>query len=98
MAKQLPNSKKPTGGNRPVETYLHRNRKVRIPKGYLAVGMITSLHGLRGEVKVELHTDFPERFAPGVIVYLGEELKKVTITSARPHQGQMLMIFQGVET
>ena len=37
---------------------------VRIPDGYMAIGMITSAHGLRGEVKVELHTDFPERFAP----------------------------------
>jgi 16S rRNA processing protein RimM len=70
---------------------------VRIPDGYIAVGMITSAHGLRGELKVELHTDFPERFAPDVVVYLGEELQKVTITSARPHQGQMLLQFNGID-
>jgi 16S rRNA processing protein RimM len=97
MAKQLPNSNKRSGGNRPVQTYLHRNQRVRIPEGYIAVGMITSAHGLRGEVKVELHTDFPERFAPGVVVYLGEALDKVTISAARPHQGQMLLQFEGID-
>jgi len=97
MAKHLPNAKKSGATKRPVETYVHRNQRVRIPEGYMAVGMITSLHGLRGEVKVELHTDFPERFVAGGIVYLGEELEEVTINSARPHQGQMLMQFRGFE-
>ena len=94
MAKSLPNTaKRPRG----MQTFVHRNRKVRIPDGYLAVGMITTAHGLRGEVKVELHTDFPERFAPGVEVYLGERLEKATIRSARPHQGQILLQFNGVD-
>jgi 16S rRNA processing protein RimM len=97
MANQLPASKKPSGAKRSVETYTHRNRRVRIPSGYMAVGMITSVHGLRGEVKVELHTDFPERFASGGEIYLGEDLEKLTIASVRPHQGQMLMQFQGVD-
>lgn len=102
MAKQLPNSAKRRPDSqqaaRPVQTYLHRNQRVRIPEGYIAVGMITSAHGLRGEVKVELHTDFPERFAPDEVVYLGEALQKVTIQSARPHQGQMLLVFQGIDS
>jgi len=97
MAKQLPNTKRPGAPKRPVDTYVHRNQRVHIPKGFMAVGMITSMHGLRGEVKVELHTDFPERFVAEGVVYLGEDLKEVTITSARPHQGQMLMQFQGIE-
>lgn len=97
MAKSLPNAGKRQSGKRPVQTYLHRNQRVRIPEGYMAVGLITTAHGLRGEVKVELHTDFPERFAPGVVVYLGESLEKATISAARPHQGQMLLQFQGIE-
>lgn len=83
---------------RPSGTYLHRNRRVRVPDGHMAIGLITSAHGLRGEVKVELHTDFPDRFAPGVRVYLGEDLNPVTITQARPHQGQMLLVFEGINT
>jgi 16S rRNA processing protein RimM len=91
MPKQLPNANKNQRSTRPVDTFVHRNQKVRIPKGYIAIGMITSAHGLRGEMKVELHTDFPERFAPGVVIYLGEPLDEATIKTARPHQGQVLL-------
>lgn len=97
MAKQPPNKNKRSAGKIPVQTYLHRNQRVRIPEGYMAVGMISSAHGLRGEVKVELHTDFPERFAPDVELYLGDELEKVTISMARPHQGQLLLQFHGID-
>ncbi len=97
MPEQLPNQskRKPTG--RRIDTFLHRNQRVAIPEGYIAVGLITTPHGLRGEVKVELHTDFPERFAPDVVVYLGTDLVETTITAARPHQGQYLLQFSGVE-
>jgi 16S rRNA processing protein RimM len=86
--------------NRPpqrrVQTYTHRNRQVRIPEGYLAVGMVVGAHGLRGELKVELHTDFPERFAPGVLLWMGEQLVQVEIETVRPHQGAVLMQFTTV--
>ena len=36
--------------------------------GYLAIGRIIAPHGIRGEVKVEVLTDFPERFKPGAHV------------------------------
>jgi 16S rRNA processing protein RimM len=35
------------------------------PKTAVAVGRITSAHGIRGEVNVESLTDFPQRFQPG---------------------------------
>ena len=38
---------------------------------FLAVGRILRPHGLRGEVRVEIHTDSPERFALYEQVYLG---------------------------
>jgi 16S rRNA processing protein RimM len=63
----------------------------------MAVGQISSAHGLRGEVRIELHTDFPERFAPEVAVYLGTELERAVISLARPHQGQMLVQFHGID-
>lgn len=98
MARQVPNAPRRQRDQRSVDTYVHRNQRVRIPKGYIAVGLITSAHGLRGEVKVELHTDFPERFAPGVKLFLGEDLEEVTVSSARPHQGQVLLQFEGYES
>jgi len=39
--------------------------------GYVAVGRILGPWGLRGDVKVEPLTDFPERFAAGGHVYAG---------------------------
>jgi 16S rRNA processing protein RimM len=89
----------PNAGKRPTrryQTYTHRNRKVRVPDGYMAVGLITGAHGLRGEVKVELHTDFPERFTPGAVLWLGSELTRLEIASVRPHQDQLLMQFTSV--
>lgn len=76
--------------------YTHRNKRVIIPDGYLAVGLIVGVHGLRGELKVELHTDFPERFDAGSTVYLTDKLKEIVIKSARPHKNHMLITLDGI--
>ena len=73
--------------------YIHRNQRVYVPDGYLAVGRVIGVHGLRGEVKVELHTDYPERFQQALQLFLGEELQPVSIQHARPHKGHMLIQF-----
>ncbi len=67
-------------------------------QAYLAVGNIVGVHGIRGEVKVELLTDYPERFSPGATLYLGPEglARPVRIEAARPHKGMMLVKFAGV--
>lgn len=64
--------------------------------GYLAVGQIVGPHGIRGEVKVDVMTDFPERYRPGTTLYLGEATDDqaaipVRIAASRPHQGRMLV-------
>ncbi len=87
--------RRPSAG-RQFETYTHRNRKVRIPVGYLAVGMIIGPHGLRGELKVEIHSDNPARFDPGNRLWLGQDLEEMKIISSRPHKGQTLLILSGV--
>jgi 16S rRNA processing protein RimM len=65
---------------------------------YMAIGRVVRVHGIRGEVKVELMTDYPERFKPGVTVYLGSqtEARLVKIEASRPHQGAVLVKFAGV--
>ncbi|RME64813.1 MAG: ribosome maturation factor RimM, partial [Caldilineae bacterium] len=65
-----------------------------IPEGHMIVGRIINAHGLRGEVQVELHTDFPERFASGEHVLLGESLTLTEIRTSRPHKGRMLVLFE----
>lgn len=79
-------------------SYQYRNRRVFVPDGYLVVGQITSAHGLRGEMSVELHTDFPERFQAGTTLYMGDELQPIEIQHARPHKANMLLRFHNVET
>jgi 16S rRNA processing protein RimM len=66
---------------------------------YMAIGRVVRVHGIRGEVKVELMTDYPEeRYKPGMTVYLGSETeaRPVKIEAARPHQGAMLVKFASV--
>jgi len=60
---------------------------------YLAIGRITGPHGIRGEVKVQILTDYPERFRPGAEVYLGDEVNAhlVEITGVRPHKRALLV-------
>jgi 16S rRNA processing protein RimM len=62
----------------------------------MAVGYVSGVHGLRGELKVELYTDFPERFAAGMELYMGEELAVVKVTGARRHQHHILLQLEGV--
>lgn len=66
-----------------------------IAKGYIAIGRINGPWGLRGEVKVTLHTDFPERFQDLSIVYLGPEARPVRLLSSRLYKGQILLRLEG---
>lgn len=74
-------------------------RSADVPAGHLAVGRIAGVHGLRGELRVETHTDFPEeRFALGQSLLLGDSLEAIEVVAARPHKGQMLVRFENIET
>jgi 16S rRNA processing protein RimM len=63
-------------------------------EGYVVVGRVVKAHGLRGEVAVEVLSDVPGRLDAGVTVRLGGE--PVTIVASRPHQGRLLVTFDGV--
>lgn len=78
--------------------YTHRNKRVIIPDGYIAVGLIVGVHGIRGELKVEMHTDFPERFTDGGTIYMSEKLIEIDIKKARPHKGHMLIVLSGIKS
>ncbi len=51
------------------------------PPPYIAVGRINGPFGIRGELKVDILTDFPSRFDPGSRLFLAEE--PVTVADAR---------------
>ncbi|MEV1291794.1 ribosome maturation factor RimM [Pseudonocardia sp. NPDC049635] len=65
------------------------------------VGVVVRVHGLRGEVVVDARTDSPrDRFAPGAVLRAvrrgGTGPAVLTVTSARPHSGRWLVLFDGV--
>ena len=65
---------------------------------YLVVGFLRRAHGLRGEIILDLHTDFPERLRSGRKLLIGEERRPMTLEGARPHAKGMLIKFTGIDT
>jgi 16S rRNA processing protein RimM len=65
---------------------------------YLSVGFLRRPHGVRGEIVMDLHTDFPERMKKGRKLFVGEEHQPVTLTNVRPHQSGLLVKFKDVDT
>jgi 16S rRNA processing protein RimM len=66
-------------------------RSPEIADGFVAIGQIGKCWGIRGEVKVTLHTDFPEQFLTLKTVYLGPEAQPARLLSCRLHKGYILM-------
>jgi len=65
---------------------------------YLAIAQIVAPHGLRGEVRAILLTEFPERFGSLREVYLGEEGQPVPLERYRFHRGQVVLKLGGCDT
>ena len=56
------------------------------------IGKICNTHGIKGELKVEVYTDFTEdRFKTDSFIYIGEKHYKETVESYRFHKGFMLL-------
>ena len=66
----------------------------------LQVGVITTTHGVRGEVKVFPTTDDPARFKKlkKVILDDGKSRREVEIRSVRFFKNMVILSFQGIDT
>ena len=64
----------------------------------LNVGRIGRAHGILGEATIEVRTDEPEsRFAIGATVETdNKEFERLTVSSARVHNGILLLGFKGI--
>ena len=63
------------------------------------MGRLGRAHGVRGEIRVEVETDFPElRFGPGQELLIGRpgdrDMTSVTVASVRPHKQWLLVRFE----
>lgn len=65
---------------------------------YLAVGRLRRPHGVKGEIIMDVLTDFPERLQVGGLLYAGEAYQPLRIRSIRPHDKVLLMAFEGMHT
>ena len=63
---------------------------------YLAVGFMRRPHGVRGEILLDVLTDFPERIEAGKVFYVGDEHLPMTIASRRHHNKGLLLSFEGI--
>ena len=65
---------------------------------FLVVGKLRHPHGVRGEILLEVITDFPERLQPGMKVFVGEEHRPERILTRRVHGKGLLVSFEGYTT
>jgi 16S rRNA processing protein RimM len=65
------------------------------------VGRIARMHGIRGQVIVNVETDFPDiRFRPGAELFVsrGKAVDRITLTTVRFHAGRPVIGIAGIET
>ena len=65
---------------------------------YLVVGFLRRPHGIKGELLMNVHTDFPERLKTGKTVFVGDDYQPMVIASLRPVAAGMLVRFRGMKT
>lgn len=68
--------------------------------GYISIGRIINTHGLRGEAKIDIWTDFPEqRFSGNYPLYVQKDGAYTPLMPLRwrMHKGYPLVVFEGLE-
>jgi 16S rRNA processing protein RimM len=65
---------------------------------YLSLGFLRRPHGVRGEIIMDLHTDFPERLRKGRKLFVGEDHKPMSLEAIRPHGKGMLIKLKTIDT
>jgi 16S rRNA processing protein RimM len=63
---------------------------------YLAIGRIVGVHGVRGDLKMEIHTQHPERIPDLRRIYLNDDPTPVRLRGARLHAGQALLSLESI--
>jgi len=61
----------------------------------LRIGRVLKAHGVKGALRVELLTDFPDRFAPGRQVDIAG--RRMTVAHSEGQDGSLLVMFDGLD-
>lgn len=71
----------------------------KVPEDFLAIAKIARPHSLRGELKVEILTDFPEDIVPGrkVFILYDDNRTAHEIESVRVIKGGLLLKLIGID-
>jgi 16S rRNA processing protein RimM len=64
---------------------------------FLVVGLLRRPHGVKGEILMDVLTDFPERLSKNKLVYVGEDHEPFRIEFLRPQDQALLVTFTGIE-
>jgi 16S rRNA processing protein RimM len=64
----------------------------------LIIGKILKPFSYHGELKVEILTDFPERFASLRTVFIGDDAKSFSVESAHQHGNYILLKLDGIDS
>lgn len=59
---------------------------------WATIGQVVALFGVRGELKVRLLTDIPERFQQLEAVHAGPDHRRYVIEHVRPYKGEMIVL------
>ena len=64
------------------------------PEPDLRIGRLLKAHGVKGALRVELLTDFPDRFAPGREVLVAG--RRLRVARSEEQDGSMVVTFEGI--
>jgi 16S rRNA processing protein RimM len=62
---------------------------------YLVIGRVLRPHGVRGELRLEMHTDSPAHLEDVETVYIGENRTPYSLTRRHIHQSILLIAVEG---
>lgn len=68
---------------------------------FVTLAWVVKTQGRRGEVAVEVHTDVPERFAPGFKLFAlpdKGERRELEVEELWPHKDWLILKFSGIES
>src|SRR5579859_5645604 len=87
----LPYSWRRIANRRSIEQFEDYVPKTRTTE-WATIGQVVALFGVRGELKVRLLTDIPNRFQRLEAVHVGPDHRLYKIEHVRPHKGDVIVL------